>query len=151
MYVASDSIHIDAAPEEVFRFFRDLDGERYLEWHPDHLGFRWIEGDALEEGSVCRFREEIGGRPFAVTVESTAFEPPGYIEFRPTNPFWRVVYPKSTMEFSERDGGCIYTSRNCFRVGPLRRLGFVQRRLELVEEHMQEEDENLKEWVEDGK
>lgn len=148
MYVASDSIRIDASPREAFGFFRDMDRERYLAWHPGHIDFRYVEGEGLGQGSVIRFEERIGDESFAVKFECTTYRPPELIEFHPTNPVWRLVYPESTMELREDGGGCVYRSRNCFRVGPLGRLGPVQSRLELVEQHMREEGRYLKDWVE---
>lgn len=53
-----DTILIDASPEHVFDFFRNMD-EHYLEWHPDHLAFRWEDGEALEEGENLKAWAEV--------------------------------------------------------------------------------------------
>jgi len=53
--ILEEATLIEAHPERVFDFFRHMDGQRYLDWHPDHLLFRWVEGNALQEGSLGYF------------------------------------------------------------------------------------------------
>ncbi|MDZ7730887.1 MAG: SRPBCC family protein [Natrialbaceae archaeon] len=42
---------IDATPEDVFGFFEDM-AENYKRWHPNHITFRWVDGDGLEPGAT---------------------------------------------------------------------------------------------------
>jgi hypothetical protein len=60
--ILEETTIIQTTPDRVFEFFRKMDEERNLTWHPDHLAFQWIEGNNLKEGNVCYFEEKSLGR-----------------------------------------------------------------------------------------
>jgi hypothetical protein len=51
-----------AQPDRVWRFFADEVEDRYTEWHPEHLRWKWLRGAPLEAGSVWFADEWIGRR-----------------------------------------------------------------------------------------
>lgn len=87
-----ETTHINASPKRIFDFFSHMDEQRYLDWHPDHLAFRWVEGDAVREGNVCYFEERIYGKISKKKVRYTLVEPNGYIEFSSTQWFYRLFF-----------------------------------------------------------
>lgn len=142
-----DSISIDAPPEHVFDFFRRMD-EHYLEWHPDHLAFRWVEGDSLDEGNVCYFEERIGDEVLEKTVRFTTVKPNRYIEFVPTSWLLRLFLPRMTFATEPADGNStLFRAEIHLRVGPLGEK-WHRDEFEAVRQHMKEEGENLKAWAE---
>ena len=151
MPILEDSIEIKATPEKVYDFFLHME-ENYKPWHPDnHLDFRLIKGRALEEGAVAYFEEHLHGKQHKIKVRYTKILSNRAIEFRVTNPIWRIFYPKSRMTIEPKEDGCIFTATNHFRLGPISsRLKHVKMRLDTVRKHMKEEGENLKKLLEAG-
>lgn len=142
-----DTISIDAPPERVFSFFQHM-GEHYLEWHPDHLAFRWVEGNALEEGNVIYFEERIGDEVLEKTVRLTSVEPNEYIEFVPTGWLLRLFLPRMSFSFERQaDGTTLFCADINIRVGPIGKWSHREE-FEAVRQHMKEEGENLKAWAE---
>lgn len=142
-----DTISIEAPPERVFDFFRDM-GEHYLDWHPDHLAFRWVEGEALEEGNVCYFEERIGDEVLEKNVRFTKVEPDRYIEFVPTSWLLRLFLPRMSFAMeSQGSDSTLFRAQIYLGVGPLGER-WHREEFEAVRRHMKEEGENLKRWAE---
>ena len=140
------TVEIDAPPDAVFRFFEEID-ERYEEWHPDHLTFRWVSGDGLEVGAEAYFEERIGGELQQRTIRYTTVEANRYIEFEPVGRLVGFFLPHISFTFEPVERGCRVTQRIRVRTGPIgKRLN--RREFEAVREHMHEEGENLKQLVE---
>ena len=58
-----DSIEIKATPEKIWEFFANLD-KNYTTWHPeDHIVFKWVEGNPLEQGSKFYAEQLVAGKP----------------------------------------------------------------------------------------
>ena len=141
-----EQTHIEASPEDVFRFFEQID-QRYEEWHPDHLTFRWVTGEGLEPGNEAYFEERIGGDLKKQTVRYTEIEPGRYIEFAPTSRLVRLLLPHLSFTIESEADGCLVTQRIKVRTGPIgARLN--RREFDAVRLHMQEEGENLKRILE---
>ena len=137
---------VDASADEVYAFFEDVE-DWYLEWHPDHITFRWVAGDGLAEGNEAYFEEEIGGEVKKQTIRYTTIEPPYIIVFHPTSRLIRFFLPQIKFTIEPENGGCRVTQRVQVRTGPIgRRLNKAE--FDAVREHMQEEAENLKRIVE---
>lgn len=139
---------VDASAEEVYAFFERVQ-ERYLDWHPDHITFRWVTGDGLAEGNEAYFEEEIAGEAKKQTIHYTTVEPPTRIVFHPTSRLIRFFLPHISFTVEPENGGCRVTQRVHVRTGPIgRRLNEAE--FDAVRQHMQEEGENLKRIVENG-
>jgi hypothetical protein len=139
---------IPAAPQRVWRFFRELDAH-YPDWHPEHLAWRTLRGEPLAEGSVWFADEWVGplrvnGRFF---VEVAA--PERFFAYRIGFPAslvgaggWFRLVPTS-------DGGCELTEEvhlgfSIPLVGPLvDRVLAAALPLGELRRHMREEGENL--------
>ena len=146
--ILEETTVIDAPQERVFDFFRYMDEQRYLEWHPDHLAFRWVEGRALQEGSVCYFEERIHGQVNKKNVRYTKVEPNLYIEFVPTWWLYRLLLPRMSFAMEQQgDKVTLLRAQVHARVGPLgARLN--RKEFDAVRQHMKEAGENLKKWAE---
>ena len=44
--ILEERTEIRAPPAAVFRFFEAME-DRYVEWHPDHRSFHWVDGASL--------------------------------------------------------------------------------------------------------
>ena len=60
--VLEETTRIEAPRERVFGFFQQMDEQRYLDWHPDHIAFRWVGGEEAAEGNVFYLEEHIRGK-----------------------------------------------------------------------------------------
>ena len=139
---------IDVPPERVLEFFDAID-RHYLEWHPDHISFEWVEGDGLAVGNVAAFEETIGGEHKQQTVRYTVVDEPSQIELVPTSRLVRLVLPSIRFTIEPRNGGSRVTQQIRVRTGPIgRRLN--RNEFDAVQQHMDEEAENLKQLLEDG-
>jgi uncharacterized protein YndB with AHSA1/START domain len=57
-----DSIEIKTTPEKIWDFFANLD-KNYTTWHPDdHIVFKWVEGNPLQEGSKFYAEQLVMGK-----------------------------------------------------------------------------------------
>lgn len=139
---------VEASPEDVFRFFEHVD-RYYEEWHPDHITFRWVEGDGLEQGNHAYFEEEIGGDLKKQTVRYNRVKSGRYIELQPTRWLIRLLLPHISFTIEPTGVGCRVIQRIKIRTGPIgARLN--RREFDAVRKHMKEEGENLKVMVEQG-
>ena len=137
---------VSAPPAAIFRFFETME-ERYTEWHPDHVLFRWIHGRGLAEGNVFYFEEYIGGKLLKKEVRFTRIVPDEHMEFAPT--FWlmRLFLPRKLFRVEAREDGCRVVAEIHLRIGPLAaRLNRSE--LDAVREHMRIEGVNLRRMVE---
>ena len=133
---------VEASPEAVYGFFEGME-TNYERWHPDHVTFRWVDGEGLREGAEARFEERIAGQVQHRTVRFTAVDPGRYIEFRPTSRLVALLVPRISFTIEPHEGGCELTRRIAVRTGPIgARLN--RREFDAVRTHMREEGENLK-------
>ena len=142
------TIDIDAAPEAVYSFFANIE-ENYTKWHPDHVVFRWIGGNRLEEGATAYSEQYMHGSLHKLKAVFTKVVPNRMIEFRWANPFLRFIAPRNVWIFEPVDGGCRFTAESDIRMGWISsRMERVKRKLDTSRKHLQEEGENLKRLVE---
>jgi hypothetical protein len=66
-----DSIMIKASPDAIFRFFEEME-RNYLQWHPDHVLYRWVAGQGVKEGHVFYFEEYITSRESSLRSRSSS-------------------------------------------------------------------------------
>ena len=81
--ILQDSILIKASPDAIFRFFEEMECN-YLQWHPDHVLYRWVAGQGVKEGHVFYFEEYIAGKLLKKRVVFTRVVPHQHIELAPT-------------------------------------------------------------------
>jgi len=60
MIVLRDCVEIPAPPEVVWDWLEHLP-DHILEWHPDHLGARWVRASGFVPGAVMEVRELLHG------------------------------------------------------------------------------------------
>lgn len=140
-----DSVHIDAAPEQVWSWLTDLP-EHYTEWHPDHVSAEWERGDFRRTGSIMTAIEFLGGRREELRFELTYVDPPGCIEYRFKGPH-ALLLAGGAFNVAGDDGGARFTACIRYRFGILTERLF-RRRITTLRTHMREEGENLKRLVE---
>ena len=147
MIIIKDKIKIKTTPKEIFNFFKHA--ENYKLWHPDHVACHWIKGKPLEKGSISYNEEYAHGRLHKLKVVYTKIVQNKEIEFKITNPIWRIFWPKSTLSIVEKDHYCIFTAKTYFRLGPISSFSKRTRKvLETLKQHMKEEGGNLKKILE---
>ena len=137
--------HINASPDAVFAFFRDME-RNYRRWHPDHLLFRWESEGALTAGRQFYFEERIAGKLLKKRVRFTRIES-GRIEFALTNPLFRLVLPWIAFAIVAEGGQVRVTQTIPIRTGPLG-AWLNRREFEAVRVHMAEEATNMKQILE---
>ena len=144
--ILTDSITIQARPESIFRFFDEMEAY-YLQWHPDHVRFRWVSGQGVREGHVFAFEERIAGKLLKKRVVFTRVIPQQHIEFAPT--FWlmKVFLPRMVFRIAPQGDGCQFIAEIHLRMGPRAQWAHTQE-LAAVREHMRIEGLNLKHMVE---
>ena len=105
MLTFTDTSHIDAPPERVWRFFAEM-GEHYRAWHPEHLAWREIEGDATRPGSVIFADEWLGPVRLRGRIHVDHVEPERFFDFRFGPPFSLVNAGGFFRITPTGDGGC---------------------------------------------
>jgi len=143
-----ETTRIPAAPERVWRWFREMDAH-YLDWHPEHLAWRTLRGEALAEGTVIFGDEWVGPLRLAGRFFIYDVQPEQFFAFRIGFPFsllraggWFRFAPTS-------DGTCELTAETHLGlstplIGPLLdRLLAAVLPLDELRRHMREEGENL--------
>lgn len=142
-----DSIQVNVSAETVFGFFEEM-ADNYVAWHPDHIAFRWIEGESVTEGAVFYFEEIIAGELQKKRMRFTQVQPGRFLEFEPVNRMVRLLMPRLSFEMEPIDAtSCYFRAKIHLRVGPLAaRLNAKE--FTAVRQHMKEEGENLKRMVE---
>jgi len=149
----SDSIEVEATPEEVFQWFihRLRDKESYQAWHPDHVDIRWIKGEPVKEGSIVCAEEYLHGALHRLKFRIVKIVPNKRIEYRPLFPFSLLVPGNAFVIEPRGDGQCIFTAMGSLRL-PRWLFERVAKRhkekIEATKQHMKEEGQNLKKAVE---
>jgi uncharacterized protein YndB with AHSA1/START domain len=144
--ILHDTTLIDAPPEAIFRFFEDME-DHYLQWHPDHVLYRWVSGRGVSEGNIFYFEEYIAGKLLKKRVVFTRVIPNRHIEFAPT--FWimRLFLPRMLFRIEPEPAGCRFSAEVHLRMGPLAQRAH-KKELAAVREHMRVEGLNIKRIVE---
>jgi hypothetical protein len=144
-----DSIDIDVPPEVVWDWLEHLP-DHYLEWHPDHLGARWVREQSFAPGAVMEAREVLHGKAHTLRMVMTEARPGRFVRYRFFPGAW------GELRVDPVDGGSRFTAgvdvgTRAPVVGPV--LDRVLRatigsRLESVARHQAEEGVNLKALLE---
>ena len=144
-----DTVAIDVAPGVVWSWLESMP-DHYLEWHPDHLGGRWVSGGAFVPGAVMEVREILHGKPHRLRMTLAQVDPVRRVRYR--------VFPGLSGEFgvSPVNGGSEFTAVIAIGVrapiiGPiadwlLRQI--LGNRIDAIRRHQAEEGANLKALLE---
>lgn len=142
-------VSIGRSPAAVFAWLSRID-EHYLEWHPDHISCRYINGDTIAPGSIFFCQEYLHGRPHKFRMRLTGIEPDARIDYN-------VGFGMSGAFIVEPEGdGARFIAE--LRLGFSRSFiagiqdRFLRRmfgwRVEALARHMDEEGANLKRLLE---
>lgn len=136
--ILEESIALPVPPERVVTFLESLD-ERYLDWHPDHISFRWLDGSRHEE---FFFEERIGGLLLRMPMHVTRSADGRMAACTPHSWLVRWVFPWMVLMVLPDATGCRFTQRLKLRFGPIRYL-LERTFLSALRQHMREESANL--------
>lgn len=148
-----DTILIETTPERIFSYLTGIvDDDTYRAWHPeDHVRFQWLKGDPWKEDSIMVAEEYLHGKLHKFKFQITRIEPNRRIEYAPVSPLLRKFLPKNEFLIDQENGSCRFTATGTYRVGWIGKKLFmnaIEKGLESVRKHMQEEGENLKKILE---
>ena len=147
--IIEDKILINSKPDKVFQFFESMD-ENYLQWHKDHICYRYVKGKGLKEGVVVYFEEKIGDEMLKKTVAYNKIIPNKYIEFVPSNWFTRLFVPKMTFIFNEIENQTEFIGQIHMRgIGPIGKY-LNRKNIMGIRKHIKEEGINLKRIIENN-
>jgi hypothetical protein len=113
--------------------------DHHLQWHPDHVLFRWVRGRGVTEGNVFYFEEYMAGRLLKREVVFVRIVPNQYIGFAPT--FWllRLFLPKLIFRIEPHANSVwLLVAEIHLRIDPLA-AKLNGRELDAVREHMRVE------------
>ena len=157
MITLRDTIEINTSPEKIFEWFAHLD-KYFQSWHPeDHVECRYLKGSPLEEGSLLYFEVYLLGKLQKAKYYITKVEPNSRIEYRMGFPLSLlgaggafIMEPQGTNSLFIQD---VYMGTKIPLLGvavdKLVQI-FFGRLNEAFEQHMAEEDQNLKRIMEKG-
>ena len=150
MIILRDSIEIKTTPEYIFKWFAHFK-ENYRAWHSDHRECRYLQrNDPLGEGSVSYCEEYLHGELHKLKLRITKVVPNSQIEYM--LPF----FGRGAFLIKSHGTRVLFTAELYFGwriplLGRLLDMGvhvFLKRRLEAMRQHMKEEGQNLKEFLE---
>jgi len=136
--ILEDTEPIAAEPRAVVSFLENMD-RHYLDWHPDHVSFDWLDGAKREH---FYFEERIGGWRVRMPMQVERSADRRRAIVRPASRLVRFFFPFMSFAVTPEGEGCRYTHRIKLRLGPFRPL--IERTfLAPLRRHMREEAENL--------
>ena len=144
-----DTVDIGAPPEVVWDWLEHLP-DHYLEWHPDHLGARWVRGSSFAPGAVMEAHEVLHGKPHRLRMVMTQCRPGRWVRYRFFPGAWGELRVDPVGGGSRFTAGVDLGTRMPV-VGPVLDRGLraaLGSRLESVARHQAEEGANLKALLE---
>lgn len=150
MILLRDEIRIDATPAQVFDWLAHFQ-EHYLAWHPDHVECRYLRGSSiLEPDAILYVEEYLHGDLHRLKLRATKVIPDSRLEY--TAGFGTG----GAFEVQPREGGVLFIAKVTIGLGVPGLGSLLDRmmermlagRIEAMKQHMAEEGENLKQWLE---
>jgi uncharacterized protein YndB with AHSA1/START domain len=136
--ILQDSQLIESGVEPVVSFLENMD-RHYLDWHPDHISFAWLDGDDRRH---FHFEEMIGRWRLRMAMRVTRSADGRNAVMHPDSRVLSLVMPWMTFAVTDEPSGCRYTHRIKLRLGPF--AWAIERTfLAPLRRHMREEAENL--------
>lgn len=143
MIVLRDTVRINAPPEEIFEWLRNLD-KNYREWHQDHV--KWEFSGGLRVGSACYCEELIHGKLHRMKGRIIRLRENRFVEYKFSFPT-SLICPGGSFAIEPDGGDSTFAATLSFRFGSvLSRL--AKKRMNSVKNHMREEGLNLKKILE---
>jgi uncharacterized protein YndB with AHSA1/START domain len=149
MIVLRDAVTIHTSPARVWSWLEAM-AERYREWHPDHVGARWVSGGALVPDAVLEVEERLHGKRHRLRMTVTEVEPGRRVRYR-MGPGVRGGFEVEPVEQDTRFTASIELGLEVPLLGALldgllRRI--LRSRLEAIRRHQAEEGASLKALLE---
>ena len=60
--LTTEILVLGKTPKEIFSYMLNLDNNKYLKWHKDHLEYKLVKQTVDGLGSIFYFDEEMGGK-----------------------------------------------------------------------------------------
>jgi hypothetical protein len=149
MISLKDAIEIKTTPKQVFDWLENLPAE-YRSWHPDHISCKVLRGSTLEEGTEFECEEYLHGKLHTLRMCMTQVVPDKRVEFDIVN------MGRGAFEVEALDDAVLFVAEleigsTAPILGPLIDFlfaSFFRRRIEAMQQHMTEEGQNLKLYLE---
>jgi len=150
MILLRDEVRIDATPEQVFDWLAHFQ-EHYLAWHPDHVECRYLRGSSiLEKDAILYVEEYLHGDLHRLKLRATKVIPDSRVEYT------AGLGIGGAFEVQPREDGVLFIAEITIGLGAPGPGSLLDRMMERVlagrikamEQHMAEEGENLKQWLE---
>ena len=150
MILLRDEVRIDATPEQVFDWLAHFQ-EHYLAWHPDHVECRYLRGSSiLEKDAILYVEEYLHGDLHKLKLRATKVIPDSRVEY--TAGFGIG----GAFEVQPREDGVLFIAEVTIGLGVPGLGSLLDRmmervlagRIEAMKQHMAEEGENIKRWLE---
>ena len=150
MILLRDEVRIDATPAQVFDWLAHFQ-EHYLAWHPDHVECRYLRGSSiLEQDAILYVEEYLHGDLHRLKLRATKVIPDSRLEYT------AGLGIDGAFEVQPRDDGVLFIAEVTFGLGVPGLGSLLDRMMERVladriaamRQHMAEEGENLKQWLE---
>ena len=143
--VLEDTVEINTTPEEIWRFWANMD-KNYKAWHPeDHILFRWTKGVPMEEGSRVYAEETVAGKLLKLRLTCVDVVPNR--GFALVFPFPASLFARYEYKIEPRGQKTAFTAYT-----HLKYPRFAHERIKSVVEvgkkHVREEGENLRRILE---
>ena len=143
-----DKITIKSTPDKIWEtivfFFQNT--ENYKLWHKDHISCYWKKGKEFSIGSVLIAEEYIHGTRHELGIKIISFKKDNLMEYKMLFPFSIICtggYFKLVINGNETE----FIAQLSFRLGLLLKL-FFKKQTEGLRNHMKEEGQNIKEFIE---
>ncbi len=136
--IIEESRALPVPADTIVEFLEKLDAY-YLDWHPDHISFDWLDGGRREH---FYFAERIGGWMLRMAMRVTRSGDGRIAVCQPSSAIARLVFPWMSFEARSEGDGCRYIHRIKLRLGPLRPL-LESTFLAPLRRHMRDEAEYL--------
>jgi len=143
-----DKIIIKSTPDKIWDtmvfFFQNT--ENYKLWHQDHISCYWKEGKEFSPGSVLIAEELIHGAKHKLGFKIQNLKKNNLVEYKLLFPF-SIICSGGYFKLVLKDNETEFIAQLRFRFGFLLKFLF-KKQAEGLKDHMKEEGQNLKEYVE---
>jgi len=144
-----DEILIETSPADIGTWFEALP-DHYRAWHPDHVACRFFKGSMWQVGSVLEAEEYLHGKLHRLRFVMTEAAPGSRLAYKIPGMGWGSFNFRPVGEAVAFEAELHLGSRVPL-IGTIADLilrRFFQDRIKAMQQHMQEEGENLKRILE---
>lgn len=143
-----DKITIKSTPDKIWDtlvfFFQNT--ENYKLWHKGHISCYWKKGKEFSPGSVLIAKEFIHGAKHKLRFKIQRFKKDNLLEYKMLFPF-SIICSGGYFILVSKGNETEFIAQLRFRLGLLLKLLF-KKQLAGLKDHMKEEGQNLKEFIE---